>query len=171
MTAETCLVTGGARSGKSAFALQMAASAARPFFIATGWAGDAEMLARIEKHRAERGPHWTTIEAKTHAAEAVGEAVDRGADFIVFDCLTLWVSNILFSEKENFALRLNALTSLIPGLTVPAVFVTNETGMGIVPGDAVSREFRDMAGAANKAVAEAVSSVYVTFCGIPLKLK
>jgi len=88
----TWLVTGGARSGKSRFALELASGSGRPYYVATGWAGDGEMDERIRKHRAERGDKWTTIETRSDLVGAISRATGEGADFIVVDCLTLWIS-------------------------------------------------------------------------------
>ncbi len=171
MAGRSCLVTGGSRSGKSSHALSLASGAARPFFIATGWAGDEEMADRIRRHKAERSELWTTIETRTDVAGAIREAVGKGADFIIVDCLTLWTSNLLFEEPESFDAKLEELAGLIPSVEVPLVFVTNEVGSGIVPGDPVSRKFRDAAGTVNRRVAAVADSVLLTVCGIAMKIK
>lgn len=164
------LVTGGSRSGKSTFALELASKASKPFFIATGWAGDKEMQERIVKHKKERGEHWSTIEEKTNIPSAISEAVSKGADFIVVDCLTLWVSNLLF-ENIDIEKMLVELVDLIPKVPVPLVFVTNEVGSGIVPENELARRFRDCAGMVNRKVAAATENVVLTVCGIPLFVK
>ena len=163
------LVTGGTRSGKSSFALQLAASAERPFYIATGWAGDGEMEVRIEKHRKERGDRWRTIETRTEVPAAIARALSELTDFILVDCLTLWTSNLMFEQKDVNA----AVAELIRAIPddVPIVFVTNELGSGIVPDNKLARDFRDEAGRVNQAVAAAVENVYLTVCGIPVKIK
>lgn len=168
---QSCLVTGGVRSGKSAYALKLGEGAVRPFFIATGWAGDDEMSVRIARHKAERGPQWTTIETRLEIASAIGDAVAKGADFILVDCLTLWTSNVLFEDRDGLERRLAGLLEVIPKTPVPLVFVTNEVGWGIVPGDPLSRAFRDAAGLVNRKVASVVTSVVMTVCGIPVKIK
>jgi len=171
MAGRSCLVTGGSRSGKSSYALSLASGAARPFFIATGWAGDEEMADRIRKHRAERSAAWTTLETRTGISEAIREAEAKGADFIIVDCLTLWTSNLIFEEPASFDAKLDELVALIPSVKPPLVFVTNEVGSGIVPGDPISRQFRDAAGTVNRKVAAAVASVFLAVCGIPVKIK
>ena len=168
---ESCLITGGSRSGKSTYALNLGATASRPFFIATGWAGDAEMADRIKRHKAERASHWTTIETRLDVASAIRDAASKGADFILLDCLTLWTSNILCEEPESLDSRLEDLLSVIPQVGAPLVFVTNEVGSGIVPGDPLSRKFRDAAGMVNRKVAASVATVFMTVCGIPIKIK
>lgn len=167
----SCLVTGGSRSGKSAYALSLGAAAKRPFFIATGWAGDDEMADRIARHKAERGPQWTTIETRLEISAAIREAAEKGADFILLDCLTLWTSNVLFEDEASLEFRLSELLKLIPQVEVPLAIVTNEVGAGIVPGDPLSRKFRDAAGFVNKRVASVADSVFMAVCGIPVKIK
>jgi adenosylcobinamide kinase/adenosylcobinamide-phosphate guanylyltransferase len=168
---ETYLVTGGARSGKSRHALNLGDKAEKPFYIATGWAGDAEMEDRIAKHKAERGPHWSTIETKTGIVSAIAEAEEKGADFILVDCLTLWTSNMLFEKKDELEAETAKLAKLIPTLKTKVAFVTNEVGSGIVPGDSLSREFRDAAGLVNQKIAAAVDNVILAVSGIPIKIK
>lgn len=165
------LVTGGSRSGKSSYALSLASSAAKPFFIATGWAGDEEMAERIRRHKSERSGIWTAIETRLEVASAIRDAAGQGADFILVDCLTLWTSNILFEEPDAFERRVGELVGLIPSVAVPLAFVTNEVGSGIVPGDSVSRKFRDCAGTLNRRVAAAVDCVMLCVCGIPITIK
>jgi len=165
------LVTGGCRSGKSRHALELSKDAKRPYYIATGWAGDNEMQDRIDKHQAERGPHWSTIEAKTNIVEAIIEAESAEADYIIVDCLTLWTSNVMFDETSDLNIKIVDLIKLIPSVNVPLVFVTNEVGCGIVPGDKVSREFRDNAGLVNQKIAAAVENVIMSVSGIPMKIK
>jgi adenosylcobinamide kinase/adenosylcobinamide-phosphate guanylyltransferase len=169
--AESCLVTGGARSGKSRYALQMAANTRKPFYIATGWAGDQEMTDRIANHQRERGDHWTTIETKTELAAAIREAEAKDTDFMIVDCLTLWTSNILFVDKLDLQKKLGELIDAIKDCRKPLVLVTNEVGTGIVPADAMSREFRDEAGRVNQQVAAAVDKVFLCVCGIPMQIK
>lgn len=165
------LITGGSRSGKSRYALELAKSAKKPFYVATGWAGDDEMADRIEKHRKERGRHWTTIETKTDIASAIGKAERKGADFIIVDCLTLWVSNLMF-EKANIEKEIKKVIAVIKAeRKAVLVFVTNEVGSGIVPADKLSREFRDAAGLVNQKIAAAVDNVYLCVSGMPVKIK
>jgi adenosyl cobinamide kinase/adenosyl cobinamide phosphate guanylyltransferase len=169
--ADSWLVTGGSRSGKSHYALTLASASPKPFFIATGWAGDQEMERRIAKHRAERGPQWETIETRLEIVQALQDGQARGASFLLVDCLTLWTSNILIEEPDSLERRVAGLEQAIPQISVPLCFVTNEVGSGIVPGDPLSRAFRDAAGMVNRRVAAAVASVVLTVCGIPMKVK
>ncbi|OGV51286.1 MAG: bifunctional adenosylcobinamide kinase/adenosylcobinamide-phosphate guanylyltransferase [Lentisphaerae bacterium GWF2_52_8] len=167
------LITGGARSGKSRYALKLAETAKHPYYIATGWAGDEEMSSRIARHKKERGPHWSTIETRTGLAEAIRRAESEGADMIIADCLTLWVSNLLCEERteKDFEEALSDLERLIPTLSATIVFVSNEVGCGIVPGDPMSRRFRDWAGFTNQRIAAAASNVIMAVSGLPLALK
>ena len=165
------LLTGGSRSGKSRYALELAKSAKKPFYIATGWAGDDEMADRITKHRKERGKNWTTIEVKTDIASAIEKAERKGADYIIIDCLTLWVSNMMF-EKTNIEKEIKKAIAVIKSnRKAVLVFVTNEVGSGIVPGDKISREFRDASGLVNQKIAAATDNVVLTVCGQPLYIK
>jgi len=167
----TYLITGGSRSGKSSYALELAESAEKPFFIATAGIGDNEMADRIQKHQAERGEHWTTIEEQVHLAQAVQLAADKNADFIIVDCLTLWVSNILFDNTVELEVEMEKLKKIIQEINIPLVFVSNEVGSGIVPDNAVSRQFRDDAGRVNQAIAKKVDIVVLTVSGIHVMIK
>jgi len=161
------LIGGGARSGKSRFALEKArAIEGTRAFVATAEASDDEMAARIHHHRAERGGEFTTIEEPIELPRIVSEA---NFDVLVIDCLTLWLSNLMFAGKncEIEALEIAAQSS--PGTVI---FVTNEVGSGIVPTDnALSREFRDQAGLLNQRIAAIAGEVYFMVFGQPLRLK
>ena len=171
---KSCLVTGGSRSGKSRYALEQGATARSPFYIATGWAGDAEMAARIKKHQAERDSRWTTIETKVKLGEAIEEAVRQNADFIIVDCLTLWTSNMLFpmsGEGVDVDRCIEKLLETIKRCSVPLYLVTNEVGSGIMPLGKETRQFADQAGLINQKVAAVVDEVVLTVSGIPVKIK
>jgi adenosylcobinamide kinase/adenosylcobinamide-phosphate guanylyltransferase len=167
------LILGGARSGKSAHALAMAEAEARwrggaPVMIATAEALDSEMAARIARHRAERGPAWRTIEAPVDVASALAGL--SAQDCAVVDCLTLWLSNLMFAEAD---LELAAATLLGAAAASAAevVMVANEVGMSIVPENALARRFRDEAGRLNRRVADQAGRVIVMFAGQPLAVK
>lgn len=165
------LLTGGSRSGKSSYALTFSAGYVRPYFIATGWAGDAEMSERIARHKKERDERWTLIETRLDVAGAIRRACAENADFILVDCLTLWVSNLFLEEERSIEFVVDELAELISSIELPIVLVTNEVGMGIVPENALAREYRDVAGMVNKKIATAVDALYLTVCGIPLRIK
>lgn len=169
------LILGGARSGKSTYAEQLAAQhvgrgrAGACVYLATATAGDAEMAERIARHQERRGPDWRTVEAPLDLATALTASAEARSVVLV-DCLTLWLSNILMSELdvEN---ECGKLVGALPGLTGPVIFVSNEVGLGIVPDNALARRFRDEAGRLNQAVAAAAQSVVFVAAGLPLVLK
>lgn len=177
------LVLGGARSGKSAHAERLAAQSGKEVvYVATAGAGDAEMARRIARHRADRPTHWTTVEEPLALAAVLDQwrAPDR---LVLVDCLTLWLSNLLFADGTAYpdvgAIALPARfhterAALLAQLEEPAgdvVFVSNEVGMGIVPFGAVTRAFADEAGRLNQAVAARCDNVVLVAAGLPLVLK
>lgn len=168
------LVGGGARSGKSAFALRRARDLGeRRVFIATARALDGEMHARIDAHRAERGDAFTTIEEPVDLAAAIDNSSARAFDVAVVDCLTLWVSNLLVAG-DNHARVCARLDDLVRALrTCPphVVLVTNEVGMGIVPDNALARRFRDLAGHAHQRVAAVADELYLAAMGVVVRLR
>jgi adenosylcobinamide kinase/adenosylcobinamide-phosphate guanylyltransferase len=178
--ASTILVMGGARSGKSRLAEELARAHGAPLaYIATGSAGDAEMAARIARHQGRRGADWTTVEEPLELVAAIRQAA-AGHRAILVDCLTLWLSNLLlryepFLPQEELASRVLAhvaeLTEQLRRTTVPVVLVASEVGMGIVPENRLARLFRDLAGETNEMVAAAADQVHVCFAGIPMKIK
>jgi len=166
---KSILVTGGARSGKSAFAERLTLTLGeRPFYIATAEAHDNEMATRIQVHRARRGEGWTTREAPLDLTNTLRETDGGGPRLI--DCLTLWLSNLMFAERDWQA-EGRALAEAIPRQAAPVVIVTNEVGSGIVPENALARAYRDAAGHLNQMIAEAVDDVYLSVSGIPVKVK
>lgn len=165
---KSILVTGGARSGKSAFAERLTlALGERPVYIATAEAHDNEMAARIEAHRARRGAGWTTREAPLDLVGAL-DATDGSPRLV--DCLTLWLANLMFAERD-WETQGRALADAIPRQAAPIVIVTNEVGSGIVPENALARAYRDAAGELNQMIAATVDEVYLTVSGIPVKVK
>ena len=167
------LVLGGARSGKSAFAqaaaeAQAARGGGRLVMIATAQAFDAEMAERIARHRLDRGPAWTTIEAPVDLSAALA-GLD-GSDVVVVDCLTLWLSNLMLDERDMAAAAadLVATASRFDGTLW---LVSNEVGFGIVPDNALARRFRDEAGRLHQALAQAADAVTLVVAGLTLRLK
>lgn len=163
------LVIGGARSGKSTFAENLVGASARPRrYIATAEAWDDEMRARIARHRADRGPEWITVEAPLDLAAALGAA--RAGEAVLVDCATLWLTNHLLAEHDlgdEIARLLDALAAC----AAPVVIVSNETGWGIVPENALARRFRDEQGRLNQRLAAEAGLVVTVIAGLPLVLK
>jgi adenosylcobinamide kinase / adenosylcobinamide-phosphate guanylyltransferase len=162
------LVGGGGRSGKSRYALELARQrGTRLAFLATAQALDGEMTDRIRQHRLERGEGFLTWEEPFELAGAI-EFANGKSDAVVVDCLTLWVSNLMLSEREIPTDELIAAARRFAGTVI---FVSNEVGCGIVPENALARRFRDLAGGLNQRVAAAADEVYWMAFGIPLKVK
>ena len=168
--ARSVLVLGGARSGKSAYAQCLAESAApERLYLATAQAGDAEMAARIARHRADRGGGWTTVEEPLALAEALAAAARPGRAVLV-DCLTLWLTNLMFAGRDVGA-EIARLAGSIAALEGPAVLVSNEVGLGLVPETKLGREFRDLQGRANREIARTSDAVVFVAAGLPTLLK
>ena len=163
------LVLGGARSGKSAYAESLLSAHPAPVYLATAEAGDAEMAARIALHRARRGAGWTTIEASHHLAAALISVASPDKAILV-DCLTLWLSNLMGAGR-NVEVEIERLIETLPSVASPIVFVANEVGLGIVPDNALAREFRDHAGRLNQRLAQICQRVVFVAAGLPLVLK
>jgi adenosylcobinamide kinase/adenosylcobinamide-phosphate guanylyltransferase len=165
------LVLGGQRSGKSGYAEALVADGQTGacVYLATARAGDAEMAARIQAHRARRGPRWTTVEEPVELPDALARAAapDRA---VLVDCLTLWLANLLGAERDpETAAR--ELVRAIGRLEGPVVFVSNEVGQGVVPTNALARAFVDHAGRLHQAVAGACDRVVFLTAGLPHTLK
>jgi adenosylcobinamide kinase/adenosylcobinamide-phosphate guanylyltransferase len=168
--AETTLVVGGARSGKSAFAEGLILeSGLKPIYLATGAARDPEMAERIRRHRARRGSAWSTIEGERDLADALIRASAPGAAVLV-DCLTMWLAELMEAGRDPDA-EAGRLVAALPNLKAPAVFVSNEVGLGIVPENALARAFRDAQGRLNQAMAQAAARVVFIAAGLPIVLK
>ncbi|MFC3109733.1 bifunctional adenosylcobinamide kinase/adenosylcobinamide-phosphate guanylyltransferase [Undibacterium arcticum] len=177
------LILGGSRSGKSAYAEQLAAASGKEvIYIATAQAGDAEMAQRIALHRQQRPAHWHTVEQPLALGDAIAEW-SAPARVLLVDCLTLWLSNLLFAEAQDFPeigritppacfqkQRARFLQSL-QQVSGDLLLVSNEVGMGVVPLGAVSRWYADEAGRLNQAVAATCENVTLIAAGLPLMLK
>jgi adenosylcobinamide kinase/adenosylcobinamide-phosphate guanylyltransferase len=164
------LVLGGARSGKSAYAEGLAGRHKGPkLYIATAQAFDNEMRGRIEHHRDKRaGDGWQTIEAPFEPARAIRDAGSKS--FILLDCITVWIGNLLHKQIPAGP-KVEELCAELAAATGTIVIVSNETGLGIVPDNAMARAFRDEAGRANQAIAALADEVVFIAAGLPLKLK
>ena len=177
------LVTGGARSGKSTFALKMAESIpGERLFIATAEALDEEMAGRIEEHKRGRGSHWATVEEPIAVPTIVGR--EKGYGVILLDCLTIWLSNLLHKQSGRSGEGstsegvLTAITGEVDSFigacnesNVTVIVVSNEVGMGIVPEHPLARQFRDITGVASQRIAEAADEVYLLVSGIGMRIK
>jgi adenosylcobinamide kinase/adenosylcobinamide-phosphate guanylyltransferase len=171
---EIVLVIGGCRSGKSAYALQTAEKITgdRRIFIATCMPQDDEMAQRVAKHQKERSKNWLTVEAPLGLPKAILENSSK-ADVILIDCLTLWVSNLLMKTGNENQIE-EAITRLIDALgkaANPIVLVSNEVGTGIVPENKLARQYRDLIGSVNQAVAKTAGKVVWMVAGIPVTVK
>jgi adenosylcobinamide kinase/adenosylcobinamide-phosphate guanylyltransferase len=164
------LVLGGARSGKSAFAESLAnASGHDKVYIATAQAGDDEMRLRIGHHEARRGTGWITVEEPLRLADVIPREA-REHRVLLVDCLTLWLSNVMLADLDcaHEAARLIEALQTASG---PALLVSNEIGLGLVPDTPLGRSFRDEQGRLNQRIAAAVANVAFVAAGLPLWLK
>ncbi len=177
MSTEIVFVTGGARSGKSTWALEQASGVeGKKLFIATAQAMDEEMSARIEAHKAERGREWDVCEEPLDISGAIGKNIGQ-YDVILVDCLTVWLSNIMMQKEYRIDETLLLLRSVLMGLqsrsgtSRKVILVSNEVGMGIVPSNALARSFRDHAGRVNQCIADIADTAVFVVSGLPLYLK
>lgn len=163
------LVVGGARSGKSAFAEGLVTASGRARrYIATAEAWDDEMRDRIARHQSDRGPAWTTVEAPLDLAAALAGA--RSDEAVLVDCATLWLTNHLLAEHD-LAAETAGLLAALAASPAPVVIVSNETGWGIVPENALARRFRDEQGRLNQRLAAVSGLVVTVIAGLPMVLK
>ena len=165
------LVLGGARSGKSTYALRLAEdSFDRPLYIATAEAGDREMAERIKTHKRSRSKHWKCVEEPLDISSVI--ASPPNCDGILVDCMTLWASNVLIQEGEKaFAKRTKTLIAALRETRRPVIIVSNEVGLGIVPEHELGRKFRDLAGRLNQELARIADTVMFVVSGLPMVLK
>ena len=166
------LILGGARSGKSQFAESLALRSGRPVrYIATATAGDEEMRERIAAHQQRRPANWSVVEEPTQLAATLQQHA-AGDVFVIVDCLTLWLTNVLMASDTNtFTREREALLAVLPHLTGHIAFVSNETGMGITPMGELSRRFVDEAGRLHQELAQICERVVWTVAGLPSVLK
>lgn len=170
MTASSLYVLGGARSGKSRYAQARAeALGGDPVFVATAEAFDDEMQGRIARHQADRDARWRTVEVPRDLPAAI-DALSAREAVVLVDCLTLWVSNLLLADAD-IARAASELCGAIARFEGHLILVSNEVGLGIVPDNALARQFRDAAGQLNQSVAAAASEVVLLAAGLPLTLK
>jgi adenosylcobinamide kinase/adenosylcobinamide-phosphate guanylyltransferase len=181
---KSTLITGGARSGKSHFAQELALKAGGAvLFVATAEAGDEEMKRRIEEHRRARPSAWETLETTTHIGRQISRHIGT-AQTVIIDCITLLINNILqqhglnndeeideaLIEKEVMA-EIGELINCIDQSEARFIIVTNEVGLGLVPPNKLSRLYRDLLGKANQMLAQHADSVLLMVAGVPVKIK
>ncbi len=170
------LILGGARSGKSRYAEQLAAESGLDItYIATAQVYDDEFKLRVVHHQQRRPPHWQTIEAHHQLATAL-ENINKPGVCIIVDCLTLWLAQCICPECAppegiDWAYERDRFLGILPKLECEIILVSNEVGMGIVPLGEISRKFQDEQGRLNQAVATIADTVTFIAAGLPLKLK
>ncbi len=171
---ELILITGGARSGKSRFATELALGfSSQVVFVATAPCySDPEMEKRINLHRKSRPSHWETIEEEKDVASVLSK-INSSQKVVIIDCLTLLVSNLLLEKKGEKEIldQVKAIADKGRKLNRATIVVSNEVGWGVVPATKLGREFRDIAGVANQIIAREANQVWLIVCGIPYKLK
>jgi len=181
---KTILIIGGARSGKSRFAQELALKLGEPvLFVATAEAGDEEMRHRIEEHQRARSAAWTTLEVTTRIGSQIAQKIG-GAQVVIVDCITLLVNNI-FSQyidqtseqidasliEQKLIAEIDELVECINHTDASFIMVTNEVGTGLVPANRVGRLYRDLLGMANQLLAEHADEVYLMVAGTPVQIK
>ena len=166
------LSLGGARSGKSRLAEQIAKdSNLNVTYIATAQAFDHEMQARIDHHQAQRPRHWTVIEEPLYLADCLIE-LDQPNQLILVDCLTLWMSNLLMHENAELQMQqCQKLLDIVPILQAEVILVSNETGLGVIPMGEISRKFVDESGRLHQQLGQIAEKVIFCVAGFPMMLK
>lgn len=166
-------ILGGARSGKSRFAIKLAGERARRIaFIATCAPGDSEMKMRINLHKKIRPAHWQTFE-EPHDIPLLLKKIGSKFEAIIIDCLTLLISNFLLEGLKEVAIedRINSILNSVRKINAKVIIVSNEVGLGIVPENKLARDFRDIAGRINQIVADKADEVFFLLSGIPWRVK
>ncbi len=166
-------ISGGARSGKSTFAIQEAKKhKGKIAFIATCEPKDREMKKRIALHKISRPKNWTIFEEPIDIEPCI-KSCSSGFKTIIVDCLTLWITNLIMNRMPSRLIeeRIKKLINAIDKIKADCIIVTNEVGLGIVPGNKLARDFRDIAGRINQIVAQKSKTVYFMVSGIPWRIK
>ncbi len=170
------LVTGGIRNGKSRYALGLARQCNIPgpkYFLATAEPLDCEMQSRIAKHQEERAGDFVTIEEPLHLAQAI-EKAQRECGVILVDCLTIWVSNLLFrlaDMPDEIKNEIKSLIQIVELKKTDLIFVTNEVGLGLIPDNPLGRRYIDALGNLNQRIAHMSDEVVFMVSGIPMRAK
>jgi adenosylcobinamide kinase/adenosylcobinamide-phosphate guanylyltransferase len=167
------LVIGGARNGKSRYAVARALALPPPrVFVATAEPRDADMAARIAAHRVERGDAFATVEEPRALAHALA-GLPSATTVIIVDCVTLWIANLLATDPSDHEVEqeIDGVAARVASSTASVIVVSNEVGSGIVPFEPETRRFRDLLGVANQRLAAAVENVVLMVAGIPVAVK
>lgn len=173
MKKKIIFITGGVRSGKSQFALQIGKDYPGPkAYLATAQALDEEMAQRIKRHKENRPAEWETIEEPREIVKTIKEEGEKFR-LILIDCLTLWISNLLLAgwSGEKILTETNDLLQACGQIGCSFIIVSNEVGWGIVPDNESARFFRDVAGLVHQKMAQKADEVYLMICGLPHRLK
>ena len=179
MRGELTFILGGARSGKSTLAERLARQGERVLYVATAEGRDEEMRRRIAAHQAARPQHWDTVEEPLDLAGALRPVHNR-YDTVLIDCLTLWVSNLLLGRQpgaaddaieERILNTARELLQLVASSGAGWIMVSNEVGLGVVPGSPLGRSYRDLLGRVNQLAAAHARQVYLMVAGLPLQVK
>ncbi|MBU1208986.1 MAG: bifunctional adenosylcobinamide kinase/adenosylcobinamide-phosphate guanylyltransferase [Proteobacteria bacterium] len=173
MNKKIIFITGGARSGKSHFAQELASKFPGPkAYLATAQPLDKEMVERIRRHKHIRPKDWQTLEEPFRVAEAIRKNGDRFS-LILLDCLTLWISNFMMADwsEEKILAEADRLLKVCRGTKCSFILVGNEVGMGIVPDNPQARTFRDLSGLVQQKIVREADEVYFMVCGLPQKIK
>ncbi len=175
------LITGGARSGKSKYALELAESIAeKRLFVATSPRLDPEMAERIDRHKQERaGQNWDSLEEELHLSSLFTKQLEK-YDVVLIDCLTLWINNLLYYSGEQNNQKIDdcfirehsmSLVKAARKSLVTTILVTNEVGLGIVPANKLARKYRDLVGTVNQTIGRGADDLIMVSCGVPLVIK
>jgi len=165
-------ITGGARSGKSRQATELAQNLGNNIvFIATCVPLDDEMKERVKRHKRSRPKNWNTIEESTDLASAL-KSLDS-FDVVIIDCITLFLTNLMMAElsDEDILSKIQKTVDTAKEANFPVIIVSNEIGLGLVPANEMGRRFRDLSGFANQTIAKNAEEVYFMVSGLPLKVK
>lgn len=168
MSGRITLITGGTGAGKTSCALELASSFSSKIYIATAAPADDEMRAKIAAHQAERDESYVTLEEQLELGEAVSGV--SGCDVAVVDCITFWVNNLQYYEKDEDVYFEN-LCKALRASELPVILVTNEVGLGLIPFDKATRAYARNLAVINRKLAELADSVLMMVSGIPLKIK
>lgn len=169
------LITGGARSGKSRYAVETAMKSQKRVFVATAIAFDEGMRQRIAAHKTERAEKFNTIEEPCDLSNAI-DKIPPNTDIVLIDCVTVWVGNLMHRHENNYSTfenfkEIDAFIEKLKTRPYNIIIVTNEVGDGIVPENKMARDFRDIAGRLNQNIAAIADNVVLTVCGIPTAIK